>query len=119
MLSVLARLKPARRADFWEKQYREGFIGEGFGAGGLRFITPKNSKGCDIGYALTANSCEGVSDVDACTVTALDATTAFAVPYPDLLLAELVGFFGSGCSLDHSTEPSHPVYFGFATFYFG
>jgi hypothetical protein len=56
--------------------------------------------------------------VDACTVTALDATTAFAVPDPNLPLAGPVGFFGSGCSLDHSTEPDHPVYFGSATVYF-
>jgi hypothetical protein len=78
----------------------------------------KNSKGCDIGYALAASSCEGANNVDACTVTALDATTAFAVPDPNLLLAEPVGFFGSGCSLDCSTEPGHPVYFGSATVYF-
>jgi hypothetical protein len=78
----------------------------------------ENSKGCDIGYALAANSCEGVNNVDACTVTALDATTAFAVPYPDLPLAELVGFFGSGYSADHSTESDHSVYFGSATVYF-
>ena len=78
----------------------------------------QNSKGCDIGYALAANSCEGVNNVDACTVTALDATTAFAVPDPNLLLAEPVGFFGSGCSLDRSTEPGHSVYFGSATVYF-
>jgi hypothetical protein len=73
-----------------------------------------NSKGCDIGYALAANSCEGANSVDTCTVTALDATTAFAVPDPGLLLAELVGFFGSGYSADHSTESSHSVYFGSA-----
>ena len=78
----------------------------------------KNSKGCDIGYALAANSCEGVNNVDACTVTALDATTAFAVPNPNLPLAGLVGFFGSGYSADHSTEPGHSVYFGSATVYF-
>jgi hypothetical protein len=78
----------------------------------------ENSKGCDIGYALAANSCEGVNNVDACTVTALDATTAFAVPDPNLPLAGPVGFFGSGCSLDHSTEPGHSVYFGSATVYF-
>jgi hypothetical protein len=83
-------------------------------SGGL-IKTAQNSKGCDIGYALAANSCEGVNNVDACTVTALDATTAFAVPDPDLLLAELVGFFGSGYSADHSTESSHSVYFGSAT----
>jgi hypothetical protein len=43
----------------------------------------RNSKGCDIGYALAANSCEGANCVDACTVTALDAITAFAVPNPN------------------------------------
>ena len=77
-------------------------------------IARTNSKGCDIGYALAANSCEGANNVDACTVTALDATTAFAVPDPGLLLAELVGFFGSGYSADCSTESSHSVYFGSA-----
>jgi len=41
-----------------------------------------NGKGCDIGYALAASSCEEADSVDACTVTALDATTAFAVPNP-------------------------------------
>src|SRR5947199_6848927 len=56
-----------------------------------------NSKGCDIGYALAANSCEGVDDVDACTVTALDAITAFAVPNP-------------GC-----TSQCPPVFSGLAT----
>jgi hypothetical protein len=40
-------------------------------------------KGCDIGYALAASSCEGAHSVDACTVTALDAITAFAVPDPN------------------------------------
>src|SRR5262245_33144331 len=43
----------------------------------------ENSKGCDIGYALAASSCEGANSVDACTVTALDAITAFAVPNPN------------------------------------
>jgi hypothetical protein len=40
-------------------------------------------KGCDFGYALAANSCERVHSVDACTVTAFDAITAFAVPNPN------------------------------------
>ena len=40
-------------------------------------------KGCDIGYALVADSCEGTDSVDARTVTALDAITAFAVPNPN------------------------------------
>jgi len=43
----------------------------------------RNSKGCDIGYALAASSCEEANSVDACTVTALDAITAFAVPNPN------------------------------------
>ena len=43
----------------------------------------EKSKGCDIGYALAASSCEEANSVDACTVTALDATTAFAVPNPN------------------------------------
>lgn len=30
----------------------------------------RNGKGCDFGYALAANSCEGVTGVDACTVAA-------------------------------------------------
>ena len=37
-------------------------------------------KGCDFGYALADNSCEGVPGVEACTVAAHDVTTAFAVP---------------------------------------
>ena len=40
-------------------------------------------KGCDIGYALATRSCEGADSVDACTVTALDVITAFAVPNPN------------------------------------
>ena len=44
-----------------------------------------NSKGCGPGYALAAGSCEGVSDVEACTATASDAITAFAVPDPNCL----------------------------------
>jgi len=43
----------------------------------------QNIKGCDFGYALAVSSCEGVNSVDACTVTALDAITAFAVPDPN------------------------------------
>ena len=49
---------------------------------GWEGIVARNGKGCDIGYALAASSCEEANSVDACTVTALDATTAFAVPNP-------------------------------------
>gem|GEM_PF-7097866 len=44
--------------------------------------SPAKGKGCDFGYALAGNSRERVPSVDACTVTALDAITAFAVPNP-------------------------------------
>ena len=53
---------------------------EGKGEGNCR---PENGKGCDIGYALAASSCEGANNVDACTVTALDAITVFTVPNPN------------------------------------
>jgi hypothetical protein len=43
----------------------------------------EKGKGCDIGYALAASSCEEAHSVEACTVTALDAITAFAVPNPN------------------------------------
>jgi len=49
----------------------------------MRLDAPENSKGCDIGYALASSSCEGANSVEACTVTALDAITAFAVPNPN------------------------------------
>ena len=45
-------------------------------------IATKNKKGCDLGYALAGASCEGATGVDACTATALDVITAFAVPHP-------------------------------------
>jgi hypothetical protein len=54
----------------------------------------RKSKGCDIGYALAISSCEGAISVEACTVTALDAITAFAVPNPNGLLAEPSVFSG-------------------------
>jgi hypothetical protein len=53
-----------------------------------------NRKGCDIGYALAANSCEGANNVGARTVTALDATTAFTVPDPGGILAKPSDFSG-------------------------
>ena len=43
----------------------------------------ENRKGCDIGYAPAICSCEGADSVDTCTVAALDAIAAFAVPNPD------------------------------------
>jgi len=42
----------------------------------------ENRKGCDIGYVPAICSCEGAYSVDPCTVAALDAIAAFAVPNP-------------------------------------
>jgi hypothetical protein len=64
----------------------------------------RKGKGCDFGYALAAGSCEEAHSVDACTVTALDAITAFAVPNPNCSSQESVGFFGSGRSFGYPSE---------------
>jgi hypothetical protein len=92
-----------------------------FGKGLLRLRTfdgnaRKNSKGCDIGYALAASSCEGANRVDACTVTALDAITAFAVPNPNCSSQSQSVFSGLALSgLPRLAD--HPAYFGLAKFY--
>src|SRR5262249_52283134 len=46
-------------------------------------IALRNRKGCDLGYAPAFCSCERTYSVDTCTVAALDAITAFAVPNPN------------------------------------
>jgi len=61
--------------------------------------------------ALAANFCEEVDNVDASSVAAPGAVTAFAVPNPNALLAEGIGFFGSGGSRVAS-RTDRPVYFG-------
>jgi len=53
-----------------------------------------NLKGRNIGYALAADSCERVNDVETCTVTAPDVITAFAVPGPNGHLAAPSVFSG-------------------------
>jgi hypothetical protein len=54
----------------------------------------KNRKGRDIGYALATGSCEGTNSVEACTVTAPDAITAFAVPNPNVSSQSTSDFSG-------------------------
>jgi hypothetical protein len=49
----------------------------------LNDLSAENRKGCDIGYAPAIFSCEEADGVDTCTVAALDAITAFAVPNPN------------------------------------
>jgi hypothetical protein len=77
----------------------------------------ENNKGCDFGYAPVANSCEGVNNPDACTVTASDAITAFAVLNPNCSSQSASVFSGPSVLVNHFTGPNHPAYFGSATVY--
>jgi hypothetical protein len=68
-------------------------------------------KGCDIGYALAISSCEEANSVDACTVTALDAITAFAVPNPNCP-SQSRRFFQVWLLFGLPRRVDHPAYFG-------
>jgi hypothetical protein len=68
-------------------------------------------KGCDIGYALAANSCEGANSVEACTVTALDAITVFAVPNPNCP-SQSRRFFQVWLLFGLPRRADHSAYFG-------
>ena len=48
-----------------------------------RIIEEEGGKGCDIGYALAASSCEGANSVEHAPSQPFDAITAFAVPDPN------------------------------------
>ena len=73
-------------------------------------------KGCDIGYALAINSCEGANSVDACTVTASDAITAFAVPNPNYS-SQSRRFFQVWLLFGLPRRADHSAYFGLAKCY--
>ena len=73
-------------------------------------------KGCDIGYALAASSCEGANSVEACTVTALDAITAFAVPNPNFS-SQSRRFFQVRMPVGLPLRADHSAYFGLTKFY--
>src|SRR5579859_2246390 len=73
-------------------------------------------KGCDIGYALAACSCEGANSVETCTVTALDAITAFAVPNPNFS-SQSRRFFQVRMPVELPLRADHSAYFGLAKFY--
>ena len=71
---------------------------------------PEKLKGCDIGYALAAYSCEGVQRRGTCTVTAPDAITTFVVPSPGPL-SQACRFFRAWqtqrvASLTLTTQPT-------------
>src|SRR5436309_11997152 len=65
---------------FWSRHSYQKLRGEG---GAFKSEVPVHRKGRDIGYAPATSSCEGANSVDACTITALDVITAFAVPNPN------------------------------------
>ena len=68
-------------------------------------------KGCDIGYALAASSREEANSVDACTVTALDAIAAFAVPNPNCP-SQSRRFFQVWLLFGFPRRADHSAYFG-------
>jgi hypothetical protein len=76
----------------------------------------KKGKGCDIGYALAISSCEEANSVDACTVTASDAITAFAVPNPNSS-SQSRRFFQVWLLFGLPRRTDHSAYFGLAKFY--
>ena len=73
----------------------------------------ENEKGCGIGYALATHSYEGVSSVDARTVAAPDAITAFAVPNPGSSSQDS-RFFRVWWPDELPRRAGHPAYFGLA-----
>jgi hypothetical protein len=88
------------------------FLRPGLGREG----TLEKDKGCDIGYALAINSCEEANSVDACTVTASDAITAFAVPNPNYS-SQSRWFFQVWLLFGLPRRTDHSAYFGLANFY--
>jgi hypothetical protein len=77
--------------------------------------TLEKGKGCDIGYALAISSCEEANSVEACTVTALDAITAFAVPNPNCS-SQSRRFFQVWLPVGLPFRADHSAYFGLAKF---
>ena len=71
---------------------------------------PENGKGCDFGYAPAIRSCERANSVDTCTVAALDAIAAFAVPNPSSSSQSQPVFSGlvarSGRPAEQITQPT-------------
>ncbi len=72
-------------------------------------------KGCDIGYALAADSCERAGRVETCTIAAPDAITAFAVRAP-AAPRESRRFFRVRSPNGSPRPANHPAYFGLTQF---
>jgi hypothetical protein len=65
------RREPGKRRSRGENIFREAASARVRRRNGrTRKTVELKDKGCDIGYALAASSCEGVNSMDACTVTA-------------------------------------------------
>ena len=92
------------------------FSAELLWGGLLKRRTLGKGKGCDIGYALAISSCEGANSVEACTVTALDAITAFAVPNPNCP-SQSRRFFQVWLLSGSPRRADHSAYFGLAKYY--
>jgi len=87
-MSISGRLMSGKAPDARFEGYLNQSWNKGQGVqrvGYCRLELLPNGKDCDIGYAPTAGSCEGVGDPDTCTVAVLDATTASAVSDPGCL----------------------------------
>jgi hypothetical protein len=68
-------------------------------------------KGCDIGYALAANSCEGVNDVEHAPSQPLMRSLLSQSQTPTAP-RRAVGFFRFGCPSKLPWRADHPAYFG-------
>ena len=77
----------------------------------LRGLVRRKGKGCDIGYALATSSYEEANSVETCTVTALDAITAFAVPNPNCP-SQSRRFFQVWLLFGLPRRADHSAYFG-------
>ena len=78
---------------------------------------PEKGKGRDLGYALAASSCEGAKQRGVCTITALDAITAFAVPNPNYP-SQSSRFFRVWSFSGSPQRTNHSAYFGLANLCF-
>jgi hypothetical protein len=109
---IRLRNKECYRSDYPERPRREEYPGRHR----LRTKNAGNGKGCDFGYALAIGSCERAHSVEACTVTALDAITAFAVPNPNYP-SQGRRFFQVWLLIGSPRRADHSAYFGLAKFY--
>ncbi len=75
----------------------------------------ENKKGCDFGYALAANSCEGVDGMDARTIAAPDVIAAFAAQTPTAP-RRVSQFFRVWSPFRSPCRANHSAYFGSARF---